>query len=287
MGQASAMRVDPSNQEQAAAWDGDEGEYWASHAQHFDQAVAGYHHRFLDAAGIAPTNEILDIGCGTGQTTLDAARRAPGGWALGVDLSARMIEVARREAVRQAVTNARFLQADAQIYPFPDQSFDAAISRTGAMFFGDPQAAFTNIGRALRPGGRLVLLVWQAPSRNEWFTAFTTAMAAGRRLPDPAPQAPGPFSLSDPARVHELLSAAGFGRPRVVSCTEPMYFGRTTEQAYQFVSGLLGWMLQGLDSAGRARARSALRQTIAAHTTSDRGVVYGSAAWLITATRSR
>jgi SAM-dependent methyltransferase len=281
------MRVDPSNLEQANAWDGDEGEYWASHAERFDQAVAGYHRRFLDAAAIAPTDEVLDIGCGTGQTTLDAARCAPSGSVLGVDLSARMIEVARREAARHAVTNARFLQADAQLYPFPDQSFDAAISRTGAMFFGDPQAAFTNIGRALRPGGRLVLLVWQAPSRNEWFTAFSTAMAAGRPLPAPPPQAPGPFSLSEPARVRDLLTTAGFHRPQLTSWTEPMSFGRTTEEAYQFVSGLTGWMLQGLDGAGRARARGALRETLAAHTSRDRGVVYASAAWLVTATRPR
>jgi ubiquinone/menaquinone biosynthesis C-methylase UbiE len=104
-----------------------------------------------------------------------------------VDLSSRMIELARQLAEREHVANVTFQQADAQVYPFPDQCFDIAISRTGAMFFGDAPAAFTNIARALRPGGRLVLLAWQSLQRNDWVSAFFAALAAGReprrRLP--------------------------------------------------------------------------------------------------------
>jgi SAM-dependent methyltransferase len=227
---------------------------------------------------------VLDIGSGTGQTTLDAARSASCGSVLGVDLSARMVEVARRAAERAALTNARFVQADAQIYPFADQTFTVAISRLGAMFFGDPLAAFTNSARAVRPGGRLVLVVWQPLPRNEWIVAISTALAAGRDLPAPAPEAPGPFSMSDPARVRTLLTIAGFIDSQVEGRTEPMYFGHSTRDAYQFVSGMTGWMLQGLDDDGRARALDALRSTIEAHHT-DLGVLYGSASWLITANR--
>jgi ubiquinone/menaquinone biosynthesis C-methylase UbiE len=96
-----------------------------------------------------------------------------------------MIEVARREAEREAIANARFVQADVQIHPFTDHAFDVAISRHGSMFFGQPVAAFSNIARAIRPGGRLVLLTWQPLLRNEWFVAFTTALAARRDLPSP------------------------------------------------------------------------------------------------------
>ena len=147
----NGLRVDPSNAEQARAWDGEEGAYWAAHAGHFDRSIAAYHLPFLDAAAIGTGEHVLDVGCGTGQTTCDAARRAPGGGALGVDLSAEMIAFARRLATAEGLGNARFEQADAQIHPFDAGSFDVAISRTGAMFFGGPDAAFANIARALRP----------------------------------------------------------------------------------------------------------------------------------------
>src|SRR5690242_14804122 len=158
---------------------------------------------------------------GTGQTTRDAAAAAGPGPALGVDLSARMIELARRLAAEEGTGNVSFEQADAQIYPFPAGSFDVAISRTGTMFFGDPAAAFANIGRALRPGGRLVMLVWQGPGPNEWVRELSGALAAGRDLPAPPPGAPGPFSLADPGRVRALLAAAGFSGITMEALHEP------------------------------------------------------------------
>jgi len=168
MTETAALHVDPANAEQARAWDGDEGAYWAGNAGRFDRAVAAYHERFLAAAVIGRADRVLDIGCGTGQTTRDAARAAADGVALGVDLSGQMIALAGRLAAGHGIANARFEQADAQIHPFPAASFDVAISRTGTMFFADPAAAFANIARALRPGGRLALLAWQGPERNEW-----------------------------------------------------------------------------------------------------------------------
>src|SRR4051794_3138693 len=188
------MRVDPSNVEQAKAWDGDEGEYWATHSEWFDRSIESYHRSFLDAAAIAPTDRVLDIGCGTGQTTRDAARRAASGAALGIDLSSRMIEVARQQATNEGVDNVTFEQVDAQVHPFDAGSFDVAISRTGAMFFGDMGAAFANIARAIRRDGRLALLTWQPLPANEWIREISMAMAAGRPLPAPPPDAPGPFS---------------------------------------------------------------------------------------------
>ena len=189
----AAMRVDPANAGQARGWDGDEGTYWAEHAQRFDRAVAAYHGTFMVACGIARGERVLDIGCGTGQTTRDAAGAARPGQALGVDLSAPMIELARRLAAGQDIGNVSFEQADAQIHPFPAGSFDVAISRTGTMFFGDPAAAFTNIGRALRPGGRLVMLAWQGPGPNEWVRELSGALAAGRDLLRGHPRGrPGP-----------------------------------------------------------------------------------------------
>jgi SAM-dependent methyltransferase len=283
--EVTALELDPTNTEHARAWDGDEGAYWAAHAEHFDKALGVYHERFITAANIHPGERVLDIGCGTGQTTRDAARAAAGGSAVGVDLSARMVGLARRLAAEQGVANARFEQADAQIHPFPAGAFDVAISRTGTMFFGDASAAFTNIARAVRPGGRLVLVVWQGPGPNEWVRELTGALAAGRGLPAPPIGAPGPFAQSDPDQVRAVLSVAGFCDICLEGLSGPMWFGADPVEAHGFVVGLMGWMLEGLDAADRDQALDDLKETLNTHAT-DGGVTFKSATWLVTASRS-
>jgi SAM-dependent methyltransferase len=152
------------------------------------------------------------------------------------------------------------------------------------MFFADPAAAFANIARALRPGGRLALLVWQGPQANEWIGELSGALAAGRDLPAPPAGAPGPFAQADPDAVRAVLAAAGLTHIELDGLREPMWFGTGADDAHAFVLGLLGWMLHGLDDAGRGRALGNLRTTLTAHDTGH-GCLYQSAAWLIRATR--
>ncbi|MFF4449852.1 class I SAM-dependent methyltransferase [Streptomyces sp. NPDC001502] len=280
----STLQVAPSNAEQARAWDGQEGAYWAEHADRFDRALGPYRTRLLAAAGVSAADHVMDIGCGTGETTRDVAGQASSGLALGVDLSAAMLRVARRRAADEGLHNADFVQADAQVHAFSPASFDVAVSRTGTMFFADPVAAFRNIGGALRAGGRLVQLVWQPPTGNEWLLSFARALAAGRPLPTPPPDAPGPFSMADPTRVRTVLSSAGFTEILLEPHSEAMWFGEDAADAERFVLGLHGWMLDGLDAEGRRRAVDDLRTTLAAHETDD-GVLYASATWIIRATR--
>jgi SAM-dependent methyltransferase len=277
-----ATKVDPSNAEQARAWDGDEGAFWAAHADHFDRALAGYHADFMATAAVSPTDRVLDVGCGTGQTTRAAARLASAGSALGVDLSGRMIEVAQRLAADEGVRNVGFEQADAQVETFAPPLFDLVISRTGTMFFGDAVAAFANLNRALRPDGRLAILVWQGIGPNEWMRELSGALAAGRDLGGPVVGAPGPFAMADPDDATNILAEAGFEDVEVDGLDAPMWFGSDPAQAQAFVLGLMGWMLHGLDDVGQARARDALTATLEAHCTSD-GVTFGSATWLISA----
>jgi SAM-dependent methyltransferase len=279
-----AVPVHPTNTEQLRAWDGDEGAYWAAHADHFERSLASYQQPFFAAAGIVTGDRVLDVGCGTGSATRDAARAASAGSALGVDLSSAMLEVARQRAAADGLTNVRFEQADAQIHPFEPGAFDVAIGQTSAMFFGDRVAALANIGKALRPGGRLVLLTWQPLAGNEWIRELSTALAAGRDRPTPPPDAPGPFTLSDPDVIRSVLTAAGYGDITVDGTTAPMWFGHDADDAYDVLAGLMGWMLEGLDGNGRERALGKLQATIAAHATPD-GVLYQSATWTIRATR--
>jgi SAM-dependent methyltransferase len=280
----NAVPVDPANTGQLRAWDGDEGGYWAAHADRFDRGVAAYDESFMDAAAISPGDRVLDIGCGTGRTTRDAARAAADGAALGVDLSSAMLDVARRRATDERLTNVRFVQADAQIHPFETEAFEVAVGRTSAMFFGDRVAGLANVGRALRPGGRLALLTWQRLIDNEWIRELSAALAAGRDMPAPPADAPGPFALAEPDVVKGVLGAAGYTDIALEARRELMWFGAHADDAYQFVLGLLGWMLDGLHDTDRADALDALRATTAAHETAD-GVLYESAAWIIRATR--
>jgi SAM-dependent methyltransferase len=279
------LGVDASNATQFASWDGEGGDFWVANADRFDEGVAAYRDRFLTAAAIDETATVLDVGCGGGRTTLDAARCAAAGSVLGVDLSSRMLELARRRAEREHVTNAAFAQADAQIHPFPAGAFDVAVSRHGVMFFGDPVAAFANLARALRPGGRIVLLTWQPFERNEWLRAFFTALAAGREIPVPPSDAPSPFALSDPDRIRSLLHTAGFCGVQVEGLVEPMYFGPDPDDAFRFVSAQHAGLVRGLSPAAKGRAFDDLRANLAEHHT-DQGVLYDSAAWLIQARRN-
>jgi SAM-dependent methyltransferase len=273
--------VAASNQDQERAWDGAEGAYWAVHHEQLEAALDRYQPALLEAAAIRPTDRVLDIGCGTGVTTRAAARAAHAGQVLGVDLSTQMIEVARGLARRAGLTNAWFERADAQVHAFGRSTFDVLLSQNGAMFFGRPIDAFANLRSSLNPEGRLVLLTWQSADRQEWVRAFAQALA-GRTPPAPDPGKPGPFSLSDPVRVHALLSAAGFGNIQLTSLTEATTYGRTVPEAHRLLLGQLGWMLEGQDESQRAASVEALRRTLTAHQTAD-GVRYDSATWLITA----
>ena len=276
--------VAPSTAEQARAWDGDEGQYWADHADQFDAALRAYQPTFMAAAGLEESDDVLDIGCGTGECSIEAALQVRAGSVLGVDLSERMLDVGRRRAEAAGVGNVSFVQADAQVYQFEREHADVLIARTSAMFFGDQAAAFANLFAAIRPGGRLVLLVWQELASNEWVQCILGAMTAGRDLPAPPPGAPGPFSLSDPDRVRTLLTGAGFAAPEVRGLREPMFLGRSAQEATAFMHGLNAWMLEGIDADGRARAVEALAATMRDHETSA-GVEFGSAMWLVTALR--
>jgi SAM-dependent methyltransferase len=273
-----------ANAEQAAEWDGPAGAHRTRHAAVFDAEARPHNERLRAAAGIAPRDHVLDVGCGTGQTTRDAARAAAEGSALGIDLSAQMLEHARRISREEGLRNVSFEQADAQVHRFPAAAFDVAISRFGSMFFADPVAAFSNIGHALRPGGRLVLMVWQARERNEWTTAIRQAVAG--EMPVPPPPAGGPFSLADQAAAGGILGAAGFTEISFTDVHEPVYYGPDATVALDVVSGLRSTkdLLAGMDAAQAGKALDRLRAVLAAHQTGE-GVFFDARAWIIAARR--
>lgn len=170
----------------------------------------------LVAAAPATRERVVDIGCGGGLTTLLAAGRVgPEGSAVGIDLSAPFVELARGRAAEAGLSNATFEVGDAQTVSLAQAPFDAAISRFGVMFFDDPVAAFTNIRRQIRPGGRLAFACWQIQAENRWYPAevlrkYAPAPPAGVAGDGPRRPAPGPFAFGRPEYVEPILAAAGF-----------------------------------------------------------------------------
>ena len=205
------------------------------------------------------------------------------GSAFGVDVSASAIERARELARAQGVPNVTFERADAQVHRFPQERFDLAISRFGTMFFDDPAAAFANLGQALRPAGRLVMMVWQAHDRNEWTVAIRQSLAAPAAV---AYAGPDPFSLADPPAVTGILEAAGFADVSFTDVHEPVYYGPDVAAALDWVRrfACTREVLGRLDPAAAARALGRLRDMLAAHLGGD-GVWFDSRAWLVTARR--
>lgn len=252
----------------------------------YDAELRMHNEMLRRAYGIRPHDHVLDIGCGAGQTTRDAARLAVAGSVVGVDISAPLIERARRLTEAEGLHNVSFEQADAETHHFPAERFDVAISRFGTMFFGDPVAAFTNIARALRREGRLVMMVWQDHHRNEWSVAIQQALAGGADVPAAAPGAPDPFSLADPTTTERVLDRAGFGEATFTEVHEPVYYGPDVAAALEWVCAFscVRDVLQRLDPASTARAREHLLQTLAAHAGGD-GVWFDSRAWIVTARR--
>jgi len=233
------------------------------------------HNRALrHACALLAHERVLDIGCGAGQTTRDAARAAAAGSAMGIDISAPMIARARSLAAAEGVRNVRFEQGDAQAYPFPSQGFDVAISRFGTMFFADPVAAFRNIRSALAADGRLVMMVWQAREANEWSMAVQGEHALSSAA----------FSLADPATVERILGAAGFAPPTFQDVDEPVYYGDSVEAALDWIGGFQSTQdaSQSQDAASAEHERARLREVVAQHRRDD-GVWFGSRAWIISA----
>jgi SAM-dependent methyltransferase len=252
----------------------------------YDAELRAHHEHFRAAYGIRPGDEVVDIGCGTGLTTREAARAAAPGRVVGVDVSEHMLERARQLTAAEGLDNVRYELGDAQVHRFDPAGFDVAISRFGTMFFSDPAAAFANIAAALRPGARLVLLVWQRYERNEWARAIDAALGEAAQPPQPGADA---FSLGDPEATAGLLEAAGFDGVRFEDVPEPVFYGHDLDAALGFVRGFQNTSaaLAGLSDYEAVRTVERLRETLAAHYSDERGVVLDSRSWLITARRRR
>ncbi|PZT97679.1 MAG: SAM-dependent methyltransferase [Gordonia sp. (in: high G+C Gram-positive bacteria)] len=248
----------------------------------YDAELSLYDEPLHRACAVGAGDRVLDIGCGTGHSTRQAARTAHAGNAFGIDISESAIERARTIADAEQLSTATFEVADAQTHPFTPGEFDVAISRFGTMFFDNPVAAFTNIGRAIRPGGRLAMLVWQAREHNEWSSAIARVLAA--TIPSGPGQVPDAFSLADPSTVAAIMSDAGFVDVVVDGVHEPVFYGRDVQAALDWVGGFanVADTMARLSPLEAEQATGRVRNMLASHQRAD-GVWFDARAWLVTA----
>lgn len=199
-----------ANSAQAEYWNSPTGLKWIELEHTLDTTMAGMLHMMLEVADIALTDCILDVGCGTGASTIEAAGRVPDGKVLGVDIADPLLKRAASRAQAEGAHNASFLLADAQTYDFLSQQFDLLISRIGMSFFSDTVAALQNLSRALNDRGRMVFVCWASVAQNPWFAI--PKEAAEKRLgpqPEVNPNAPGPTAFQDCERVTNLMFRSG------------------------------------------------------------------------------
>ncbi|MBY5542406.1 class I SAM-dependent methyltransferase [Rhizobium leguminosarum] len=250
-------------------------------ADFYDAELARHNAHFRVAAAVGRSDRVLDIGCGAGQTTRDAARAAEAGRAHGIDLSVTMLEIARRRSAEEGLPNATFELANAQNHHFVKREFDLCISRFGVMFFADPAVAFANIANAIRPGGRFIFMVWQGRDHNEWATAIHKALDPDSTGPVAASKA---FSLSEPSVTSGLLETAGFTAIEFREINEPVFYGPDPETALATIQTFEN-VKNALDRpATTAEIRARLLDMLEEHQT-PHGIQFDSRAWLITGRR--
>ncbi|OHV49084.1 class I SAM-dependent methyltransferase [Pseudofrankia sp. BMG5.36] len=274
------MEVAPGGDDaQKALWNGAGGRGWTAAQDLLDEMYRPFEALLADA--VATGSSVLDVGCGTGATTVAAARRAgSAGRCVGVDISEPMVEAARARTERAGVS-ASFIHADAATHTFEPASFDLLVSRFGVMFFDDFPRAFANLRRAGTDTAQVRFIVWRSPDENPFMT--TAERAAAPLLPHLAPrdpEAPGQFALARADRVRRILDESGWTnidiQPIDVECVLP----ETELVRYLTLLGPVGRALQGADERTRAQVVETARAAFGPY---QRGaeIRFTAACWMV------
>ena len=274
-----------SNADQIAYWNGDAGKRWVSQQTRLDAMLAPISAAALEAANPKPGEHILDVGCGCGETSIKfATLTGARGRVLGADVSAPMLALAKQRA-GATHPNLAFAEADAGTHEFEPGAFDLLFSRFGVMFFADPDAAFANMRKALKPGGRTAFVCWRDWRENEWVRV--PIMAVRPHVPPQpqlGPEDPGPFSFANPGRVRRILANAGFDVITLKPFDTQLELGNGLNDAadYLLEFGPISRALTDATPEQKRQATAALREALAPHAKTA-PVKLGAAVWLVDA----
>ncbi|WP_233521357.1 class I SAM-dependent methyltransferase [Streptomyces triticagri] len=275
-------RTHEAAEAQAARWKGSGADAWVAAQGYLDAMYRPFADLLVQAAAAHP-GRVLDVGCGTGASTVAVARElGADADCVGVDISETMVGAARDRARREG-SSARFVNADAATHAFESAAYDLVVSRFGVMFFGDPARAFGNLRRAAAGGARLRFVVWRGMAENPFMTTAERAAAPlVPSLPVRKDGDPGQFGLADPARTEQLLLEGGWTgvgiRPVDAVCTLP----ETELDSYFSRFGVLGPVLPGLPEPTRARVVETVRAAFEPYVHGDE-VRYTAACWVVDA----
>jgi ubiquinone/menaquinone biosynthesis C-methylase UbiE len=274
------------NADQIAYWNGPGGQHWVDRQRIQDIVLAPISEILIERANGKAGERIVDVGCGCGATSIALAQKVgPTGHVLGIDISAAML--ARAQQIAPAGLSARFVLADATVYPFEPASFDLLVSRFGVMFFAEPALSFTNLHRALRPSGRLAFACWREPRENPFFMVPLQAVYKhAPKLPQLGPEDPGPFSFASAQRVHRILSEAGFQEVAMEPCNLSLDIavGRGLETAVQSTLeiGPAARALADQSPAVISAATDSIREALEPFVR-DQAVLLPASIWIVTA----
>jgi ubiquinone/menaquinone biosynthesis C-methylase UbiE len=274
------------NADQIAYWNGPGGQRWADRQQVQDILLAPILDILVDRAGPKAGERIIDVGCGSGATTIAFAKKVgPSGHVTGVDVSGPMLARARQGLPADLPVD--FVLADATVYPFVSASFDLLTSRFGVMFFADPALSFANMRKALRPSGRLAFVCWREPRENPFFMApLQAAYRHVPKLPQQGPEDPGPFAFASEERVRRILAEAGFARVEMEPCPLMLdaAIGRGLDGAVQgaLEIGPTSRALEDQPAEIRAAAAESIREALAPFAKGD-AVLLPASIWIVTA----
>ena len=275
--------MDTSNSEQTAIWNGDAGNAWVEAQALLDYMFKPIETMLVDALAAEHHQQVLDIGCGTGCTTIAASRLlGTKSDCTGIDISEQMIATAKVRAERESLTTT-FICADAQSYLFKPESFDLIISRFGVMFFDDPVAAFRNMRHAARNNAECRFIAWRSAEENSFMTtAERAASTLLVNMPVRYPDEPGQFAFARWGRVHSILDESGWGaitiEPVDVVCTFP----ESELIHYLTRMGPLGGILQKLDEPTRKNVIATIRAAFDPYVHGDE-VRFIAACWNVSA----
>lgn len=271
-----------ANEDQIKFWNEKAGQNWTILQAWMDVNMAAIGDAILAFAQATPDMNVLDIGCGTGATSLAIA--GIGAKVTGVDISKPMLGLARERASKAGLP-ITFIEADASIHPFTPE-FDLIFSRFGVMFFEAPTIAFANMRKALKSGGRMAFVCWRTPPENPWASA--PLLAAKPLLPEqqpPDPLAPGPFAFADPNRVEDILSQSGFSEIRIEKFDTVMTMGDDLDfvASRMLQIGPLSRAAGEVDDATRARIAEVVQEALANFVRPDGEIAPPAACWLVAA----
>ena len=236
-------------------------------------------------------DRVLDVGCGFGDTAIKLARLVgPGGEVVGVDCCDAFLNYAHQEAETAGLTNISFMRGDAEI-SLPDKKFDFVFARFGTMFFANPVAGLRNMRKALKPGGKMVHIVWRDRADNPWLSMAKDIVL--QILPPPGDDAqtcgPGPFSMSDQAMVTAMMKSAGCENIEFHRVDAPVFVGKNVEDAiaFQLAIGPAGEVFREAGAVAeekREQVEAALAAAINQQKIEAEGIVMDSSSWVISAT---